>query len=183
MLALFPQTYRFNLLLIVSCMYLQFTMMPIHFQKLHLRNRSWMISKIWNFLSSWQIRTVILNCIHIALITRASPSQLIKTVSNLPATVGSFFPTTQRIYVLFGLELTGILLLLLLSPPRFTAIRAYRKHLRPKTTRRPEPTTVEEPEQFYYKFFGECYVHGMMNGEAISYQNEHRIKAQVFELR
>ena len=35
----------------------------------------------------------------------------------------------------------------------------------------------------YYKFLGECYVHGMMDGEAMAYQNENGIQAQVFELR
>jgi len=36
---------------------------------------------------------------------------------------------------------------------------------------------------FYYRFVGECYVHGMMNGEAIKLQNERIIPTQVFELR
>ena len=35
----------------------------------------------------------------------------------------------------------------------------------------------------YYRFIGECYLHGMMDGEAISYQNEKDIKAETFELR
>jgi hypothetical protein len=35
----------------------------------------------------------------------------------------------------------------------------------------------------YYRFHGECYVHGMMNGEAIGLQNEKHIKETVFELR
>jgi hypothetical protein len=39
----------------------------------------------------------------------------------------------------------------------------------------------------YYTLFGECYVHGMMNGEAIALQNEktgkRRMPHQVFELR
>lgn len=40
----------------------------------------------------------------------------------------------------------------------------------------------------YYKFFGECYIHGMMDGEAMAYQNGQNksgkaIPAQVFELR
>lgn len=36
---------------------------------------------------------------------------------------------------------------------------------------------------YFYEFVGECYVHGMMDGEAIEHQNQHVIKAQVFELR
>ncbi|KAL9037866.1 MAG: hypothetical protein Q9214_005511 [Letrouitia sp. 1 TL-2023] len=35
----------------------------------------------------------------------------------------------------------------------------------------------------YYKFQGECYLHGMMDGEAMAYQNEHGILARTFELR
>jgi hypothetical protein len=39
------------------------------------------------------------------------------------------------------------------------------------------------PNPKYYRLFGECYVHGMMNGEAIAIQNAKEIKPQVFELR
>jgi Heterokaryon incompatibility protein (HET) len=35
----------------------------------------------------------------------------------------------------------------------------------------------------FYRLVGECYVHGMMNGEAIKRQNEEHIPQQVFELR
>ncbi|KAI9691560.1 MAG: hypothetical protein M1822_007631 [Bathelium mastoideum] len=35
----------------------------------------------------------------------------------------------------------------------------------------------------YYEVLGEAYVHGMMDGEAMAFQNEKVIKAQVFELR
>ena len=35
----------------------------------------------------------------------------------------------------------------------------------------------------YYEVLGECYVHGMMDGEAMAYQNKKGIRAQVFELR
>jgi len=49
----------------------------------------------------------------------------------------------------------------------------------------------EEPKEdddryFYYEFFGEAYIHGMMDGEAIEYQNNHKpdpIRTQLFELR
>ena len=34
-----------------------------------------------------------------------------------------------------------------------------------------------------YEFLGECYVHGMMDGEAMAYQNRESIPAMVFELR
>jgi hypothetical protein len=47
-----------------------------------------------------------------------------------------------------------------------------------------EPETLRLQEQWsYYKFLGECYVHGMMDGEAMRYQNEKSIAPQVFELR
>jgi len=35
----------------------------------------------------------------------------------------------------------------------------------------------------YYQLLGECYVHGMMNGEAIFYQNDSGIKQEIFEIR
>jgi hypothetical protein len=34
-----------------------------------------------------------------------------------------------------------------------------------------------------YEVLGECYVHGMMDGEAMAYQNGKGIRAQIFELR
>ncbi|MCJ1275389.1 hypothetical protein MMC21_003192 [Puttea exsequens] len=34
----------------------------------------------------------------------------------------------------------------------------------------------------YYRFIGECYLHGMMDSEAITYQNDNNIKAETFEL-
>ncbi|KAH0543391.1 hypothetical protein FGG08_002249 [Glutinoglossum americanum] len=41
----------------------------------------------------------------------------------------------------------------------------------------------DDPKHFYYELIGECYVHGMMDGEAIKFQNDYDIKAQTFELR
>ena len=35
----------------------------------------------------------------------------------------------------------------------------------------------------YFELVGECYLHGMMNGEAIALQNNKNIKAQTFEIR
>ena len=35
----------------------------------------------------------------------------------------------------------------------------------------------------YYKLLGECYLHGMMDGEAMAYQNQKGLRAQVFEIR
>lgn len=40
-----------------------------------------------------------------------------------------------------------------------------------------------EDELYHYQFLGEGYVYGMMDGEAIKYQNTHGIQARSFELR
>jgi hypothetical protein len=39
------------------------------------------------------------------------------------------------------------------------------------------------PALTYFRLVGECYVHGMMNGEAIGLQNQKGIPEQTFELR
>ena len=36
---------------------------------------------------------------------------------------------------------------------------------------------------FYWEMLGECYIDGMMDGEAMAYQNRHNIPPTVFELR
>jgi hypothetical protein len=48
-----------------------------------------------------------------------------------------------------------------------------------------QPVELPEPDPYYWQLIGECYVDGMMDGEAITYQNEKRatIKPQIFELR
>ncbi|KAF2099165.1 HET-domain-containing protein [Rhizodiscina lignyota] len=54
--------------------------------------------------------------------------------------------------------------------------------------RRPQLRNNDD-ERYYYKVIGECYVHGMMDNEAIKFQNQHqeddggKYKAKVFELR
>jgi hypothetical protein len=40
-----------------------------------------------------------------------------------------------------------------------------------------------EPKKEFYKMIGECYVHGMMNGEAIEHQNVERLPKVLFEIR
>jgi len=45
------------------------------------------------------------------------------------------------------------------------------------------PVTSNEPSRYYWILIGECYVHGMMDGEAITFQNDNNIKPQIFELR
>jgi hypothetical protein len=36
---------------------------------------------------------------------------------------------------------------------------------------------------YYYELLGECYIHGMMDGEAMAFQNRKEIPATVFEIR
>ncbi len=40
-----------------------------------------------------------------------------------------------------------------------------------------------EDGQWYYEMMGECYVHGMMDGEAMAHQNNEGIPTTVFEIR
>ena len=40
-----------------------------------------------------------------------------------------------------------------------------------------------EDGYYHYQLFGECYIHGMMDGEAMAYQNAKGIRTKVFELR
>ena len=40
-----------------------------------------------------------------------------------------------------------------------------------------------EDDKYWYKFLGECYIHGMMDGQAMAHQNSRMIPARVFELR
>jgi hypothetical protein len=45
------------------------------------------------------------------------------------------------------------------------------------------PEDEEDERWYYYQFLGEAYVHGMMDGEAMEYQNTQEIKTSLFELR
>lgn len=47
---------------------------------------------------------------------------------------------------------------------------------------KPEPH-LSEDMKYWYEFKGPCYVHGMMDGEAIKYQNQRGVAPQIFELR
>ncbi|KAH8748692.1 heterokaryon incompatibility protein-domain-containing protein [Hyaloscypha sp. PMI_1271] len=47
----------------------------------------------------------------------------------------------------------------------------------------PAPLPETDTHRYYYQVIGECYVHGMMNGEGLEIQNEMEIKRTVFELR
>lgn len=46
-----------------------------------------------------------------------------------------------------------------------------------------ESTGTKLVADHYWKLIGDCYIHGMMNGDAIDLQNEREIKRQTFELR
>ena len=60
------------------------------------------------------------------------------------------------------------------------------RHL--KLAKTPEGKQIND-RNVYYKLLGECYVHGMMNGEAISLQNDlaadpdRQLKQEIFEIR
>ena len=53
----------------------------------------------------------------------------------------------------------------------------------PDWTRTDAEGLLMQQKWSHYEFLGECYVHGMMDGEAMDYQNAKDISAQVFELR
>lgn len=44
-------------------------------------------------------------------------------------------------------------------------------------------TAVPAQRHVWFEFIGECYVHGMMDGEAIEKQNNEKLPRQLFELR
>jgi hypothetical protein len=78
------------------------------------------------------------------------------------------------------------------GPPKMTKTRleehnegkAYHEERKRKKMKEVAKVVLESPP-YYYRLVGECYVHGMMNGEAIALQNRDRsgMKDQVFELR
>jgi hypothetical protein len=48
----------------------------------------------------------------------------------------------------------------------------------------PQNPKPQPPEQkYFWRMVGECYVHGMMDGEAIAWQNEEEVKPEIFDLR
>ncbi|KAK5735307.1 hypothetical protein LTR17_008314 [Elasticomyces elasticus] len=66
----------------------------------------------------------------------------------------------------------------------------------PPSTKRAKPRPGDgnanrKPRTDYYTLIGECYIHGMMNGHAIEWQNQtvgagpeaDRVKAEIFEIR
>jgi len=67
------------------------------------------------------------------------------------------------------------------TPPERSKPRS--NTVQPRQKKEEDSEQKEETKGIYYRFMGECYVHGYMDGEAIKYQNDHDIKAEVFELR
>jgi hypothetical protein len=63
----------------------------------------------------------------------------------------------------------------------------------PQSSRVPRPPAILIPRArndywlpkptHYYEVIGECYVHGMMDGEAFGVKNEREIEKEIFELR
>lgn len=45
------------------------------------------------------------------------------------------------------------------------------------------PRVSSNKNDHYYKFIGECYIHGMMDGEALRHQRIRKLQQQEFELR
>lgn len=60
-------------------------------------------------------------------------------------------------------------------------VRSWQARIQPRSKTQVLPK--ENVGKYYYKSVGECYLHGMMDSEAIKYQNDYEIKAEMFELR
>jgi hypothetical protein len=54
---------------------------------------------------------------------------------------------------------------------------------RTRSSERPPPRTDSSRSDHYYQFIGECYIHGMMDGEALRHQRVKGLQQQEFELR
>lgn len=52
-----------------------------------------------------------------------------------------------------------------------------------KTDEEPSTAAEDEDKKWHYTFLGECYIHGMMDGEAIREFTDKKLCNQVFELR
>ena len=57
-------------------------------------------------------------------------------------------------------------------------------HTLPMAATAPQDPKPKPPEQkYFWRMIGECYVHGMMDGEAIAWQNEKEVRPEIFDLR
>jgi hypothetical protein len=52
-----------------------------------------------------------------------------------------------------------------------------------RTVDETKKSALEPKESIFYQVIGECYVHGIMNGEAIAIQEKEKIEREIFELR
>ena len=64
--------------------------------------------------------------------------------------------------------------------PWSMTVKSWRAKIGPRPT--PPKTVKENASRYYYEFVGECYLQ-MMDGEAIKYQNDNEIKAELFQIR
>lgn len=60
-------------------------------------------------------------------------------------------------------------------------VRSWQARIQPRS--KTQVLSKENMSKYYHEFVGECYLHGMVDGEAIKYQNDNEIKAEMFELR
>jgi hypothetical protein len=65
--------------------------------------------------------------------------------------------------------------------PKTCENQEHMKHIKLHSPK--SPLSKRMDKKYWYTLIGECYVNGMMDGEAISYQYEHGIEPQIFELR
>ena len=72
---------------------------------------------------------------------------------------------------------------LMLFKPRTIFLRLYYKAFRLSRPDKKAKVNELNDRRAYYQLLGECYLHGMMNGEAILYQNREGIKQEIFELQ
>lgn len=117
-------------------------------------------------------------------IRRAFKEYNILTLSSLMVLVAVCIGVDVRMghLEMFLSVYSGLVVVLALFPRRilwriWSEIVIKWLRLRPK---KKSPVQLVNPS--YYRFIGECYLHGMMDGEAITYQNENNIKAETFEL-
>ena len=47
----------------------------------------------------------------------------------------------------------------------------------------PRNLSDKEDRRYWYELIGECYIHEIMDGDAITYQKTHGIGSIIFELR
>ncbi|KAI9787650.1 MAG: hypothetical protein M1839_000181 [Geoglossum umbratile] len=64
------------------------------------------------------------------------------------------------------------------EPPQYPAPQTWEAKFQAWLTSPPDQASY-----YYHSFLGECYIHGMMDGEAMAYQNNEGIRTEEFEFR